>query len=190
MDNLKIYQICHHLITYFATLISPKKSQLDPIFRTELLYSYLFMFLYFMWSLSFMHSNPSSNAGACTSRHQWKAWSWIQRPWPINLSLSPISEYDDMCVLIYMHGSDLLLHSNHRPIIARFDSSRSLGGVYLMAGLTCHQSWSWIPPRHHPPSLHSHVLIHCPCSSFNHWFFPPPSFTILPSTLALLFHLN
>ena len=34
MDNLKIYQICHHLITYFATLISPKKSQLDPIFRT------------------------------------------------------------------------------------------------------------------------------------------------------------
>ena len=34
MDNLKIYQICHHLITYFATLISPKKSQLGPIFRT------------------------------------------------------------------------------------------------------------------------------------------------------------
>ena len=34
MDNLKIYQICHHLITYFAILISQKKSQLDPIFRT------------------------------------------------------------------------------------------------------------------------------------------------------------
>ena len=34
MDNLKIYQICHHLITYFATLISPKKCQLGPIFRT------------------------------------------------------------------------------------------------------------------------------------------------------------
>ena len=34
MVNLKIYQICHHLITYFATLISLKKSQLDPIFRT------------------------------------------------------------------------------------------------------------------------------------------------------------
>ena len=33
MDNLKVYQICHHLITYFATLIS-KKSQLGPIFRT------------------------------------------------------------------------------------------------------------------------------------------------------------
>ena len=25
MDNLKRYQICHDLITYFATLISPKK---------------------------------------------------------------------------------------------------------------------------------------------------------------------
>ena len=35
MDNLKIYQICHHLITYFTTLISPKKSQLGPIFRTR-----------------------------------------------------------------------------------------------------------------------------------------------------------
>ena len=34
MDNLKIYKICHHLITYFATLISPKTSQLGPIFRT------------------------------------------------------------------------------------------------------------------------------------------------------------
>ena len=34
MDNLKIYQICHHLITYFATLISPIKSQLGPVFRT------------------------------------------------------------------------------------------------------------------------------------------------------------
>ena len=34
MDNLKIYQICHHLITYFATLIFPKKSQLGPIFKT------------------------------------------------------------------------------------------------------------------------------------------------------------
>ena len=34
MDNLKIYQIYHNLITYFATLISQKKSQLDLIFRT------------------------------------------------------------------------------------------------------------------------------------------------------------
>ena len=34
MDNLKRYQICHDLITYFATLISPKKSQLGLIFRT------------------------------------------------------------------------------------------------------------------------------------------------------------
>ena len=34
MDNLKIYQICHHLITYFATLISPKKSELGLIFMT------------------------------------------------------------------------------------------------------------------------------------------------------------
>ena len=34
MDNLKIYQICHHLITYLATLIFPKKSLLGPIFRT------------------------------------------------------------------------------------------------------------------------------------------------------------
>ena len=35
MDNLKRYQICHDLITYFATLISPKKSQLGPIFMTR-----------------------------------------------------------------------------------------------------------------------------------------------------------
>ena len=35
MDNLKRYQICHDLITYFATLISPKKCQLGLIFRTE-----------------------------------------------------------------------------------------------------------------------------------------------------------
>ena len=34
MTNLKIYQICHNLITYFVTLISPKKSQLGLIFRT------------------------------------------------------------------------------------------------------------------------------------------------------------
>ena len=34
MDNLKIYQICHDLIDYFATLTSPKKSYLGPIFRT------------------------------------------------------------------------------------------------------------------------------------------------------------
>ena len=33
MDNLKRYQICHHLITYFATLIFPKKSYLGLIFR-------------------------------------------------------------------------------------------------------------------------------------------------------------
>ena len=35
MNNLKIYQICHHLITYFATLISQKKTQLNPILRTR-----------------------------------------------------------------------------------------------------------------------------------------------------------
>ena len=35
MYNLKIYQICHDLIAYFATLTSPKKSQLSLIFRTE-----------------------------------------------------------------------------------------------------------------------------------------------------------
>ena len=34
MYNLKIYQICHALIAYFATLTSPKKSQLGLIFRT------------------------------------------------------------------------------------------------------------------------------------------------------------
>ena len=34
MDNLKRYQICHDLIIYFATLISPNKSQLGLIFRT------------------------------------------------------------------------------------------------------------------------------------------------------------
>ena len=34
MDNLKIYKICHDLIDYFTTLTSPKKSYLDPIFRT------------------------------------------------------------------------------------------------------------------------------------------------------------
>ena len=34
MDNLKIYQLCHDLIDYFATLTSPKKSYLGPIFRT------------------------------------------------------------------------------------------------------------------------------------------------------------
>ena len=34
MYNLKIYQICHDLIAYFATLTS-KKSQLDLIFRTR-----------------------------------------------------------------------------------------------------------------------------------------------------------
>ena len=34
MYNLKIYQICHDLIAYFATLTSPKKSQLGLIFRT------------------------------------------------------------------------------------------------------------------------------------------------------------
>ena len=33
MDNLRRYQICHDLITYFAALIFPKKSQLDLIFR-------------------------------------------------------------------------------------------------------------------------------------------------------------
>ena len=30
MDNLKIYQICHDLIDYFATLTSQKKSYLGP----------------------------------------------------------------------------------------------------------------------------------------------------------------
>ena len=34
MDNLTRYQICHDLITYFTTLIYPKKSQLGLIFRT------------------------------------------------------------------------------------------------------------------------------------------------------------
>ena len=34
MTNLKIYQICHNLITYFVTLTSPKKSHLGLIFRT------------------------------------------------------------------------------------------------------------------------------------------------------------
>ena len=34
MDNLKIYQIYYDLIDYFATLTSPKKSYLGPIFRT------------------------------------------------------------------------------------------------------------------------------------------------------------
>ena len=34
MDNLKRYHICHDLITYFATLIFSKKSQLGLIFRT------------------------------------------------------------------------------------------------------------------------------------------------------------
>ena len=34
MNNLKIYQICYDLIDYFATLTSPKKSYLGPIFRT------------------------------------------------------------------------------------------------------------------------------------------------------------
>ena len=35
MDNLKIYQICNHLITYFATLIFQKKSQLVLYLRPE-----------------------------------------------------------------------------------------------------------------------------------------------------------
>ena len=35
MTNLKIYQICHNLITCFVTLTSPRKSQLDLIFKTE-----------------------------------------------------------------------------------------------------------------------------------------------------------
>ena len=34
MDNIKIYQMCHDLIVYFATLTSSKKSQLGLIFRT------------------------------------------------------------------------------------------------------------------------------------------------------------
>ena len=34
MYNLKIYQTCHDLIAYFATLTSPEKSQLSLIFRT------------------------------------------------------------------------------------------------------------------------------------------------------------
>ena len=32
MDNIKIYQICHDLIDYFAVLTSQKKSHLGPIF--------------------------------------------------------------------------------------------------------------------------------------------------------------
>ena len=31
MYNLKVYEICHDLIAYFATLTSPKKSQLGLI---------------------------------------------------------------------------------------------------------------------------------------------------------------
>ena len=52
MDNLKIYQICHDLIDYFATLTSPKKSYLGPIFRTggsiifKILNVYLECFVY------------------------------------------------------------------------------------------------------------------------------------------------
>ena len=34
MNNLKRYQICHDLITYFATLISPKKKSMSFIFIT------------------------------------------------------------------------------------------------------------------------------------------------------------
>ena len=34
MTNIKIYQICHNLIAYFATFTSPKKSQLGLIFMT------------------------------------------------------------------------------------------------------------------------------------------------------------
>ena len=34
IDSLKIYQICHDLIDYFATLTSPENSHLGPIFRT------------------------------------------------------------------------------------------------------------------------------------------------------------
>ena len=34
MYNLKIYQIYHDLIAYFATLTSSKKSQLGILFRT------------------------------------------------------------------------------------------------------------------------------------------------------------
>ena len=33
MDDLKIYQICHDLINYFATLTSPKKSHLGLILK-------------------------------------------------------------------------------------------------------------------------------------------------------------
>ena len=45
MDNKKIYQICHDLIYYFATLTSPKKSYLGPIFRTGGSNIYLFIFV-------------------------------------------------------------------------------------------------------------------------------------------------
>ena len=34
MNYIKIYQICHDLIVYFAILTSPKKNQLGLIFRT------------------------------------------------------------------------------------------------------------------------------------------------------------
>ena len=34
MYNVKIYQIYHDLIDYFATLTSPEKCHLGPIFRT------------------------------------------------------------------------------------------------------------------------------------------------------------
>ena len=48
MDNVKIYQICYHLITYFAILISLKRSQLDPIFRTGGSIKYTHMYIYNM----------------------------------------------------------------------------------------------------------------------------------------------
>ena len=60
MDNLKIYQICHDLIDYFATLTSPKKSYLGPIFRTggstiffmvgnpAILYTYIYVCVSYM----------------------------------------------------------------------------------------------------------------------------------------------
>ena len=59
MDNLKIYQICHDLIDYFATLTSPKKSYLGPIFRTggsifqkKSTISYIYIYRFRKWGVS------------------------------------------------------------------------------------------------------------------------------------------
>ena len=61
MINLKIYQICHHLITYFATLISPKKGQLGPIFRTG------GSIIFLGWDCDMIFPNLFSSLSCCSS---------------------------------------------------------------------------------------------------------------------------